>query len=282
VADPVGWRVVAEVPAAEVELVSDRCFQLGALGIEEQDAPYDRVLLLVGMPDEASAEAVASGLDGASVQPVRDDGWADEWRAWARPVRVGHVVVRPAWLPGDDGADGRTAVSIDPGRSFGSGSHESTKLALVMLQDLGAIESLLDVGCGSGVLGIAMARLHGTRVTAIDIEAHAVDVTHANAVANGVGHLVHASTTPLSAIAGTFEVVVANILAVTLRELAVELARVVAVDGHVVLSGMLQEQGPSVDAACIAAGLRPVARVDSGEWTARSYGRERRAHTRAT
>jgi ribosomal protein L11 methyltransferase len=273
-ADPVGWRVVVDVAPAELELVADRLFVAGALGIEERDAPYDRVQLLAGMPDEASARAAAGSLADAIVQPVFDDGWADEWRAWARPVQVGEVLVRPPWsADGGQRPAGVTVVDIDPGRAFGSGAHETTRLALAALLelDIDARTRLLDVGCGSGVLGVAVARVRGASVTAIDVDPAAIEATVANAVRNGVEDLVDASTTPLAALDGPFDVVVANILAVTLRELAAQLARAVRAGGTVIMSGMLDEQLAGVDAASVGAGLEPVGvRSDAG-WCARTY-----------
>jgi ribosomal protein L11 methyltransferase len=273
-AEPIGWRVVVDVPADEVELVSDRLFAHGALGIEERPAPYDRVQLLAGMSDEDGARHAAGELVDAIVQPIHDDGWADQWRAWAKPVRVRDVVVRPAWIDLDDEIDANTTIiAIDPGRSFGSGAHETTRLALEALIALDVAPSarVLDVGCGSGVLGIAVARLRRCAVTAIDVDPAAVDVTTENAARNGVSELVHASATPITELRGSFDVVVANILAVTLRDLAGDIARLVANDGHVILSGMLHEQLARVDAACVAVGLEPREAFACGDWRARCY-----------
>jgi ribosomal protein L11 methyltransferase len=279
VGEPAGWRVIVEVDRDDLELVSDRLFACGALGIEERAAIDDRVLLLAGMPDETSAAAAAGAFSGARVEPVADDGWADEWRAWARPVRVGDVVVQPAWLPLDDLTAHCTAVIIDPGRAFGSGAHDTTRLALAALLDLDIDHAsrVLDVGCGSGVLGVAVALVRGARVTAIDVDPAAVDTTARNAEHNGVAELVRAATTPLcdfdGACDGAYDVVVANILAVTLRESAADFARVLAADGTLVLSGMLRDQLAGVDAACAAAGLVACERRESGDWCARRYVR---------
>jgi ribosomal protein L11 methyltransferase len=274
VAEPVGWRVVVEVDRDDVELVSDHLFSYGALGIEEREAIYDRVVLLAGMADAVGAEQASAAIAGARVEPIHDDGWADEWRAWARPVRVADVVVQPAWLPVDaELADGAFVVTIDPGRTFGSGAHETTQLALAALLDHAADDRVLDVGCGSGVLGIAAAVARRSTVMALDIDELAVEATRANASRNGVAPLVHASSTGLSGLAGEFDVVVANILAVTLRELAGDFARVVAPRGVVLLSGMLDSQVKDVDDACAAAGMHGVSTLASGDWRARAYVR---------
>jgi ribosomal protein L11 methyltransferase len=273
--DVVGWRVVADVDHADAELVADRLFARGALGIEEQGAPDGRVRLLAGMPDEASARAVAAELGEATVEPVRDDGWSDAWRGWARPVRVGAVVVQPPWISPLPPRDGDVVVEIDPGRAFGSGAHETTQLALGALLDLqpGADTYLLDVGCGSGVLGVAAARLTGARVTAVDVDPEAIVATESNAARNCVAHLVDVSMTPIGEVDGAFDVVVANILAGTLREIAPDVARVVRPHGHVVLSGLLAEQRRGVDAAYVAVGFTAVGVRSEGDWCAVTYVR---------
>jgi ribosomal protein L11 methyltransferase len=273
VGEAAGWRVIVEVEPEDLELVSDRLFAWGALGIEERAAISDRVLLLAGMPDEAGAVAAAGAFDGARVEPVADDGWADEWRAWARPVRVGDVVVQPAWLPLEpDVANGDArVVFIDPGRAFGSGAHATTRLALTELLERSRGAHVLDVGCGSGVLAVAVARARGASVVAIDIDPLGVAATRANAARNGVAHLVEASTTSVTAIDGPFDVVVANILAVTLRELAPDLARVVAPHGVVVLSGMLAGQADAVSERYAAFGMGELERRFDGGWAACSY-----------
>jgi ribosomal protein L11 methyltransferase len=273
VGDPAGWRVIVEVDPGDLELVADQLFTHGALGIEERAAIDDRVLLLAGMPDESSALDAAHRLDGARVEPVADDGWADEWRAWARPVQVADVVVQPAWLPLDHGAegDGTTVVMIDPGRAFGSGAHETTKLALAALLDHASGARVLDIGCGSGVLAVAAAVARGATVVAVDIDALAVEVTRANAARNGVTHAVDASTTDVAALGGSFDVIVANILAVTLRELAPELTRLVGSHGVLVLSGMLTRQADAVSERYAAFGMRELERRFDGGWAACCY-----------
>ena len=111
-----------------------------------------------------------------------EDGWEDGWREFHRPVRIGRLWVGPPWEAPP--ADALTVV-IDPGRAFGTGAHPSTRLCLELLLDEQP-GSMLDIGCGSGVISIAAARLGFGPVTAIDIDEVAVEVTRENAVENGV------------------------------------------------------------------------------------------------
>jgi ribosomal protein L11 methyltransferase len=262
-----GWRVLVTVPAADAELAADRLWSAGALGLEERGD--DPVLVLAGFADEATARAAASLESGATVESIDDDSWADEWRAYARPTRIGDVLVQPAWLPLDAEHDAPVVITIEPGRVFGHGGHASTVLALAALWDEpldGAF--VLDVGTGTGVLAIAATRRGAARVVATDIDPDALDVCTANATRNGVGARVRAVQEDVSAFAATFDTVVANLLAVTLRELARDLVRVVVPGGSLVLSGMLDAQVDAVVEEFVDAGcsLRAVHRRDG--WAA--------------
>jgi ribosomal protein L11 methyltransferase len=109
-------------------------------------------------------------------------GWEDRWREFHRPVRIGPLWVGPPWVRAPADA---LAVVVDPGRAFGTGAHPTTRLCLELLLDLPRT-SLLDVGCGSGVLSIAAARLGFAPVNAVDDDEPAVQATRSNAAANGV------------------------------------------------------------------------------------------------
>jgi ribosomal protein L11 methyltransferase len=169
-------------------------------------------------------------------------------------VRAGrHVLLQPAWLPvGDAAAEGDVIVLLDPGRSFGSGSHPSTRLVLAALEDvIGGGERVLDVGCGSGVLAVAAARLGAASVVAVDIDPEAIEVTAANAARNGVAEQVAASTESLEELDGTFDVVLANIGVRVLTDLAGALVEAVGAGGTLVLAGLLEDQADGVVAACV-------------------------------
>jgi Ribosomal protein L11 methylase len=122
------------------------------------------------------------------------EGWEDGWRAFHHGVRVGRCWVGPPWEkpPAD-----AIAVVIDPGRAFGTGAHATTRLCLELLQDVEPT-SLLDVGCGSGVLSVAAAKLGFAPVTAVDIDDVALETTRANAAANGVSVDVATELRPAS------------------------------------------------------------------------------------
>lgn len=164
-------------------------------------------------------------------------GWEDRWRIFHRPVRVGRLWIGPPWEQSPNDA---LAVVVDPGRAFGTGSHPTTQLCLQFLQELEP-SSLLDVGCGSGVLSIAAALLGFDPVVGIDIEAPSIEATFENARSNGVdldARLVRAED-PLPSAA----VAVANISIDSVEALAGRIdARLLVTSGyfiseHPVLSG---------------------------------------------
>jgi ribosomal protein L11 methyltransferase len=137
-------------------------------------------------------------------------------------------------------------LSIDPGRTFGSGSHASTRLVLAEVARLvHEADRVLDVGCGSGVLAIAAARCGATGVVAVDVDPDAVAATARNAEANGVADTVRASTTPLERVAGQFDVVLANLLAPEIVRMADALTSRVAEGGALVVSGLLADRWPA-------------------------------------
>jgi len=136
---------------------------------------------LAAYTDAAGEERMWAFFGGGRAADV-EDGWEDRWRAFHRPVRVGRLWVGPPWVSTVDDA---LVVVIDPGRAFGTGSHQTTQLCLAALQDIEP-GSLLDVGCGSGVLSVAAALLGFGPVTAVDVEEPSIEATRSNAAVNGV------------------------------------------------------------------------------------------------
>jgi len=200
---------------------------------------------------------------------VQDEEWTTAWRKHFKPVRVGRVVVKPTWEE-YAALDGDVIVEIDPGMAFGTGYHPTTQLCLLALQDrIKGGESVLDVGTGSGILAIAAARLGARSVVGLDFDSVAVEAATANVEQTGLAGSVaiRQADSPL-AFEGQADLVVANIIAKVLVDIAGELSEKVRPGGTVIGSGIVTERVDDVKAAFEAAGLRVVEQRTDGDWVA--------------
>jgi ribosomal protein L11 methyltransferase len=181
-------------------------------GFEERETVEG--LELVAYTDAGGEERLWAAFGRVSATAVPAN-WEERWRAFHRPVRVGPLWVGPPW---EERPENGPVVVIDPGRAFGTGGHPTTRLCLEMLLDVEP-GSLIEVGCGSGVIAIAAARLGFDPVVAVDHDQAAVDATARNADANGV----ELDLRRADALAGDLppaDVVVANVSATFAREVA--------------------------------------------------------------
>jgi ribosomal protein L11 methyltransferase len=261
-------RLAVRVARADAELVLAELLELAPSGVEEVDLGDDAVEYAVyGAPGELPAlgrveAAAGDALIEVSSEVLADD-WAERWRQFHRPLVLDQRLrVRPPWeTPGSEPLD----VVIDPGRAFGTGAHPTTRLCLELILGLPIAEGpFVDLGCGSGVLAIAAARLGFAPVLALDFDPAAIDAARENAVRNGVElearrFDLRAERVPAR---GT---VAANLLAPLLREWArggdVPADRVIA-------SGLLEHEGGGVAAAFAERGLRERDRRSGGGWLA--------------
>ena len=268
-------RLKIKVAFEEADIVSGELWALGSIGIEEQHQT-EGVVLLAGFNSAIEADKAAARLGRFAVlEEFGSRDYMDGWRDHATVERCGNrIVIRPPWVDHDP-EPGDLVLHIDPHRSFGSGSHPSTRLALTELEViLEGNERVLDVGCGSGVLAVGAARLGAVEVIAIDIDIDAPKVTADNASRNGVRAYVQASNSPLADIEGTFDIVVANMLAPTLRELGAELVARVGPAKRLILAGLLESQVADVVSCCAPLKMLATRRCEpeQGDWVAVTLG----------
>jgi len=274
------YALTLRLAAAEAEDRAALLVEAGAAGVEVRDEtllpmPGARPLapgaavLVAWFESRAAAERAAAemSLDG-QVTELADEDWSEAWKRDLAPFAVGRVFVRPSWTEAA-APPGCAEVVLDPGMAFGTGTHPTTALCLRALSDLLAARpgaAVLDVGTGSGLLAIAARKLGAGRVAANDVDPVAVRVARENADRNGVA--LEIAAVPLEAIAGPFDLVVANILANTLAELAPAVAAQVAPGGILLLSGLLAGQEGEVARAYEVCGLvrDPGRDGAEGEW----------------
>jgi ribosomal protein L11 methyltransferase len=244
------------VPFERLEQARARMLELFPEGFEEID--HDDGIELVGYTDPGGEERMWVAFGNSAARDVAP-GWEERWRDFHKPVVVDGVWIGPPW---EQAPPGLATVVIDPGRAFGTGGHATTRLTLRLLSGLDRRGSLLDVGCGSGVLSIAAARLGFGPITSIDVDAQAVGATLRNAAANDVrltARLCDALVEELPAA----NVAVANVT----FEVVVAVAQRLDV-GRLVSSGYLASDGPPP-----LRGFVHVKRLTEEGWAADAYAR---------
>jgi ribosomal protein L11 methyltransferase len=275
-----GWtEIVIEVPQQQAELLSTSLMDAGALSVSVEDADagtqaekpmfgepgmefkaaweHSRVIALVDedtVPAALLAEAaLAAGLQEApaySLRQVEEQDWVRLTQSQFDPIKIGqHIWVVPSWHEAPD--PDALILELDPGLAFGTGSHPTTRLCMEWLeQNAPANKTVLDYGCGSGILAMVAKKLAATEVLGVDIDPQAVESAHYNGQRNGCDIAWYLPDDFIAAHANRrFDVVLANILSSPLKLLAPMLAGRVAAGGSLVLSGVLERQADEVIAA---------------------------------
>ena len=260
-------------------LIRDPADELSAR--EDPTAPYE---ITAHLPDDAAAPAAVEATERAlwhlqafglrpvgelRVRPVDETDWAESWKAGYVPQRIGRVVVVPSWLDEPIGP-GEVELRLDPGMAFGTGLHPTTRGCLTLLQQVSPMPpAVLDVGSGSGILALAALRLGAVQAVCWDTDPVAIEATLANAAANGLAGQVtaHPGTLPAEPMDGVrYELVLANLVAAVLIELAAPLAAHVAPGGTLLASGIIDGRADEVLAALTAAGFIVEERLGDGDW----------------
>lgn len=217
-----------------------------------------------------------------TVKNIAEEDWANNWKKFFKPLNIGdRLVVKPTWENLPD-ADGRTVVEIDPSSSFGTGSHTTTKLCLEYIEKIDTLlgskdYEMIDVGCGSGILGIAAHKLSGAHVTAIDIEENSVRVAKENFETNKIDEAAYdlylGSITDdeklfadISAV--KYKMLAANIVADVLKAMAPYFKTLLDDDGYAVISGIIAERADEVEEVFLNSGFSVKDKKTTDGWTA--------------
>jgi len=217
-----------------------------------------------------------SGLPGLdygslsfSIAQVQDEDWAENWKKYYKPQRVGkRLVIRPVWEEYEE-RPGDLVISMDPGMAFGTGTHETTRLCMEMIERHFKGGRALDIGTGSGILAIALAKLGAKEVTAVDIDPIAVKAAGENAARNGLADTIHVVEGDLARdIGGRFDFICANILADIIISLSPAVPLLLAPGGAFLASGIIKDREQDVLGALAGLGFALMARREEGEWVA--------------
>ncbi len=200
------------------------------------------------LKERLSAAGIGYTID---LSRVREDDWLNNWRKYFKPTPVGErLLINPSWCTDTD-PEGRAVLNIDPGLAFGTGKHETTRLCMEALERcISGGESVLDVGCGSGILGIAAVLLGAGSAFGVDIDETAVRTANENAAVNGVGDRFSAIAGDLvDKVEGKFDIVVANIVADAIIALSAQISRFMKKGAVYIVSGIIDVRADDVKAA---------------------------------
>lgn len=305
-------QVSCEVPAAMVDMTAEFLVELSSAGVaidnrvldtfsleSVEDSPFSSVTAYFPA-DGPIAEilrqireflsANGPGFPGYTpsepvLAKIAEEDWSSSWKENFKPLRIGvHLVIRPTWEEFAAG-DADIVIDLDPGMAFGTGTHATTRLCLSVLERImsgkGETENnrewkarkVLDVGTGSGILGIAAVKLGAEQVIAIDLDGDAVRAAAENSAINGVSASMHISDTPLELTGRGFDVILANILAEDLARLSPELTKRLAPGGFLVLSGILTEKESIVAESYAGFEPGPIEILREDEWSCMVYRR---------
>ncbi len=208
-------------------------------------------------------------------RPLQAADWSETWKKDFHPLEIGRrLLITPSWVTPSPGE--RKALVIDPGMAFGTGTHPTTRLCLALVEELvQAGAPVIDVGCGSGILALGALALGASQALGVDTDPDALRAARENALRNGLSNKMNLLEGSLEGILQQKEglrqapLVLANILAPVIVQLLGDgLAGLLTPGGHLVLSGILEEQAEQVAAALARAGLRLVRRIQEGDWVA--------------
>ena len=295
-------EVTVNTPEEEIEL---RCEQMAAMGAggfvienendfkdflennhqywdyvdDELENKFDGVsrIKCYLMDDEEGLEVlrkIKAAYDDVVTGFVEDSDWENNWREYYKPIEVGEkLVVVPEWEEAPD--DGRLPLRLDPGLIFGTGSHATTRMCLAALEEFSKPGvKVLDLGCGSGILGIGSLILGADSCLGVDIDPKAPDVVMSNAALNGMGADrmtawagdIISDASLRARISGGYQLVLANIVADVIIALAPHVRQFMAEDASFITSGIIENRWPEVKAALEANGFEILSHKSEEEW----------------
>jgi ribosomal protein L11 methyltransferase len=234
----------------------------------------------------AEANSLDFGKLSINLKNIREEDWADNWKKYFKPFMSGEkLLVKPSWEEIPDGFtdSGRAVLEIDPGSSFGTGQHHTTKLCLELLEDYADGAKLLDLGCGSGILGIAAAILGASYVRGVDIDENSVKIAAENFAKNNITadkyridcmNILSSNAAADSLyIPDGYDVLTVNIVADIIIAMSPLFNKFLSESGNIIVSGIIKERSDEVYTAMESQGYTKINERESGGWVAAVYKR---------
>ena len=285
-------------PPEFAEGLSNFLTELGTQGVFQEELetsaltdtpePPSKIVLNAFIPSKASDQSLIASLTTyinslselfpglerpqLATEIIVDPDWEEQWKKYFKPLRVTRsIVIKPTWER-YQATSRDTVIDIDPGMAFGTGQHPSTWMCLeameeILLKDRSFREwRVLDVGTGTGILGIAAAKLGAKSVMCVDIDPQAVEIAHQNVAVNRVGDRVVIINSDVVKIKGTFELIVANLTADALVKIKSHLVKMMEPGGYLILSGIIEQNRKDIEKAFLKDKLTTHRAITDKEW----------------
>jgi ribosomal protein L11 methyltransferase len=275
------WHAVTiNIPTSSEDIVSSQLFELGSVGVIEEARKEDALTLKAyfeatnvsaDQVKTSVSQTLGDSLKGIEVTSVKIQNWADEWRQYFKPLEIADgIIIRPSWEEYTPKA-GEIVITLDPGMAFGTGTHATTKLcakatvSLLRKIDPKAIR-LLDLGTGSGILAIIAAKMGVPEIAAVDIDDDSIEAAGENIAINQCDKVVSLNKDINIYKKGSFGVVIANIIYLTLVELREMIEEKTAKGGYLIMSGITHDQEENILKHYTSSTWTPIAKEQEDEW----------------
>lgn len=234
----------------------------------ESEDLIDKIELIKQNVEKIPQYNLDKGLGEVTTSEVYEKDWAESWKKYYKPKKIGdRVVVKPSWEDYEK-EDNEIILELDPGMAFGTGTHETTIMCIRQLEKyIDSRQTVFDVGCGSGILSVAAAKLGAEKVIAVDLDELAIKVSNENAKINHVKNIIdvrHGNL--LDVVNEKADIIVSNIIAEIIVVLTKDITKFLSKNGIFITSGIIHEKIDIVKEAMIAEGLEIIDTITLGEW----------------
>ncbi|MBZ4668949.1 MAG: ribosomal protein methyltransferase [Defluviitaleaceae bacterium] len=236
-----------------------------------EDAPYEEKIIQIQNSLNHIKQFLDVGKGTVQTDVLHEEEWANSWKKYYKPIKIGkNIVIKPSWEEYTSTDEREIIIEMDPGMAFGTGTHETTAMCLELLEKYITKGNIVfDIGCGSGILGIASAKLGASSVIGVDLDANAVKVAKNNVNSNHVEHIMKVyEGNLLDVVNEKADIVVANIIADVIIELSESVLDFLNPKGFFIASGIIKERLQDVQEAMTKNRLDIVEILEEGSWCA--------------